>query len=138
MSHDLTEQPAEGVQGSGVEERQVEALSPGQANGPPSVTFRGNTYDLISLGSLISGALLLFSCLTCNTGYYCLPLLSIALGAIGVLSARQSVEAQRTRLWSWLGIAAGGIVLLLIVLLVVCYIGFIVLAVATEEWGRPR
>jgi hypothetical protein len=135
MNHDLAEQPAEGVRASDVEKRQVEALPPGEGNGPPSVTFRGNTYDLISLGSLISGALLLFSCLTCNTGYYCLPLISIALGAVGVLSARQSVEAQRTRLWSWLGIAAGGIVLLLIVLLVICYIGFIVLAIATEEWG---
>jgi hypothetical protein len=133
MNPDATQQPAEDVHKSDVEE--------GQGGGPPvppSVTFRGNTYDLISLGSLFSGAFLLFTCLTCNLGYYCLPVLSIVLGAIGVLSARQSVQAQRTRLWSWLGIAAGGIVLLLIVLFFICYIGFIVLAIASEQWRQVR
>jgi hypothetical protein len=100
----------------------------------PQVTFRANTYDLVSLGSLISGALILFTCLTCNMGYYCLPFISIILGAVGLLSLRQAVDKERTRLWSWLGIAAGGIVLLLIAACIVLYVGFIVLAAFTGEW----
>jgi hypothetical protein len=101
----------------------------------PQVTFRGNTYDLISLGSLGTAAMILFSCVTCNMGYYCLPVIAVILGAIGVLGARQAVDAERTRLWSWLGIAAGGLLLLVIVACFVLYIGFIIFAAASGEWG---
>jgi hypothetical protein len=93
------------------------------------VTFRGNTYDLAALGSLASGALVIFSCLTCNLGFYCLPFVPIVLGMIGVLAARQSVDEQRTRVWSWLGIAAGAFIVLLVVAGIVLYIAFIVLAI---------
>jgi hypothetical protein len=103
-----------------------------EAPSTPSVTFQGNTYDLMALGSLVVGGLVLFSCLTCNTGIYCLPLVPIALGTIGLIGARQSVQADRTRLWSWLGIAAGVMILLLIVLAMVLYIGFIALAIITQ------
>ena len=96
------------------------------------MTFQGNTYDLMALGSLVVGGLVLFSCLTCNTGIYCLPLVPIALGTIGLIGARQSVQADRTRLWSWLGIAAGVMILLLIVLAMVLYIGFIALVIITQ------
>ena len=95
----------------------------------PEATFKGNTYDLAALGALASGVVVLFSCLTCNMGFYCLPLLPLVLGLIGLLSARQSVEEERTRLWSWLGIAAGGFIVLLVIAGVVLYIAFIVLAV---------
>ena len=102
----------------------------------PQVTFRGNTYDLMSLGSLATAALLLFLCVTCNMGYYCLPLISLVLGAAGLLGARQSVEMKRTRLWSWLDIAAGGVFLLLIVLCFILYFGFLALMIITaQEWG---
>ena len=101
----------------------------------PKITFRGNTYDLASLGSLITGGLVLFSCLTCNMGYYCLPIIAIALGAIGILRAQQAADSERTRLWSWLGIAGGGIVFLLTVAAILLYIGFIVMMIATDELG---
>ena len=104
----------------------------------PEATFRGNTYDLAALGALTSGVIVLFSCLTCNMGFYCLPLLPLVLGLIGLLSARQSVEEERTRLWSWLGIAAGGFLVLLAIAGVVLYIAFIVLAVAAGGSTRGR
>ncbi len=100
---------------------------------PPEATFKGNTYDLAALGALASGIIALFSCVTCGMGVYCLPLVPLVLGLIGLLSARQSVEEERTRLWSWLGIAAGGLIVLLTIAGVVLYIGFIVLAVAAGE-----
>ena len=98
----------------------------------PEVTFKGNTYDLAALGALASGVVVLFSCLTCNMGFYCLPLLPLVLGLIGLLSSRQAVEEERTRLWSWLGIAAGGFIVLLTIAGVVLYIAFIVLAVVAQ------
>ena len=90
------------------------------------VTFMGNTYDLLSVVTVVSGGLTLLSCLTCNMGYYCLPILPIVLGIVGVLSAQQSVDRERTRLLSWLGVAAGGIILLLFLVAVALYVGFIV------------
>jgi hypothetical protein len=102
----------------------------------PQVTFRGNSYDLISLGSLVTGGLILLSCVTCGMGYYCMPVIAVILGAIGVLGARQAVDGERTRLWSWLGIAAGGILLLLMAAAFVFYIAFIILAAtsASAPW----
>jgi hypothetical protein len=137
MTENASEEPIENLP----DEEPQEALpAPTEDEGEsplaerPQVTFRGNSYDLFSLGSLVTGALILFSCVTCGAGYYCMPVIAVVLGAIGVLGARQAVEEKRTRLWSWLGIAAGGFVLLLVVLGIVLYIGFIVLAVASGGW----
>ena len=99
---------------------------------PPAgvrVTFKGNTYDLTAFASLVSGVLVLASCLTCNTVVYCLPLVPIVLGLIGVVSANQSVDARRTRNWSWVGIAAGIFILAMLLLAIVLYIAFIVLMI---------
>jgi hypothetical protein len=140
MSENALSEPVEDVPRDNSEEGPDQALAAADTEaiypvGGPQVTFRGNTYDLVAFGSLITGALILFSCLTCNMSYYCLPFISIALGAVGVLSARQSVEADRTKLWSWLGIAAGGVFLFLIVLLIVLYVGLILFVIAAEESG---
>ena len=86
--------------------------------GRRTVTFMGNTYDLAALGALGSGALMLFSCLTCNIGYYCLPFIPLLLGLVGIVSAREAVNKERTQLWSWLGIGAG--VIVLVVTLLAC------------------
>jgi len=64
-----------------------------------TVTFMGNTYDLAALGALGSGAVVLFSCLTCNLGYYCLPFIPLLLGLVGIVSAREAIDKERTRLW---------------------------------------
>ena len=93
------------------------------------VTFRGNTYDLLSVVSVVTGGLVLLSCLTCNMGYYCLPIVPIVVGLIGVLSAHQSVDRERTRLLSWLGVASGGVLLLALLAVVAMYVGFIVLMI---------
>ncbi len=104
----------------------------------PEATFKGNTYDLAALGALISGIIALFSCVTCGMGIYCLPLVPLVLGLIGLLSARQSVQEERTRLWSWLGIAAGGFIVLLTIAGIVLYVAFVVLAVAAGGTARGR
>jgi hypothetical protein len=136
MNPHETEQPVHDVpEGDSADSAGVALSSNEVSESPsmPSVTFQGNTYDLMSLGSLAAGALILFSCLTCNVGFYCLPLVPIALGTIGLIGARQSVQADRTRLWSWLGIAAGVMILLLILLFMVLYFGFIALAIITQQ-----
>lgn len=139
MSQDVSDKPVEDVSGEEQEEVLVTPTEEDEAAAlaeTPRVTFRGNTYDLISMGALASVALILFTCVTCGMGYYCLPVLSVVLGAIGVLSARQAVEEGRTRLWSWLGIAGGGILLLLLAVCFVLYIAFIAIAaISGGQWG---
>ena len=95
----------------------------------PKVTFMGNSYDLTAVVAVTAGAMIAIPCLTCNMGYYCLPIVPIVLGLIGLLSAKDSVDAERTRLLSWLGIGGGLLVIELIVLLVVVYIGLISLSI---------
>ncbi|MBN2390814.1 MAG: hypothetical protein JXR84_08825 [Anaerolineae bacterium] len=87
--------------------------------GGRTVTFMGNTYDLAALGALGSGVLVLFSCLTCNMGYYCLPFIPLLLGLVGIVSAREAVNKERTQLWSWLGIGAGIVVIIAGILAVI-------------------
>jgi len=87
--------------------------------GQHTVTFMGNTYDLAALGALSSGVLVLFSCLTCNLGYYCLPFIPMLLGLVGIASAREAINKERTQLWSWLGIGAGVVVIIAGILAVI-------------------
>lgn len=80
--------------------------------------------------------LALLSCVTCNTTYYCVPLLPIALGVIGLVAEERSVNAHRTRTWPWIGIAAGIIILLVALAAVVLYIAFIALMLYMDYTGR--
>jgi len=101
--------------------------------GRRTVTFMGNTYDLAALGALSSGVLVLFSCLTCNLGYYCLPFIPLLLGLVGIVSAREAVNKERTRLWSWLGIGAGIVVIVAGILAVMGVCLWFTLMVANAE-----
>jgi hypothetical protein len=95
----------------------------------PVVTFMGNTYDLVSLGALASGLLMAFGCLTCNMGWYCMPFVPIVAAIVGLSTARQAVDAERTRQWSSIGLGAGIFALLLIAVAVMAYVGLILIGV---------
>jgi len=77
-----------------------------------SSIFRGNNYDISALGALAIGALVLFTCVTCGFGAYCLPFIPMLLGLVGIAAARDAIDEERTKLWSWLGIGAGVIAVL--------------------------
>ena len=97
----------------------------------PVVTFRGNSYDLTAVVAVTIGGVVLLTCATCNLGYYCLPFVPIILGIFGLVSAKDSVDPERTRLLSWIGLGSGAAILLLICLAIVAYIGFIFFAIAS-------
>ncbi len=78
-------------------------------------TFEGNNTDLISVAGLVSSGLVLLTCATCGQGLYCLPVVPAVLGLIGLLSADDSVDPERTRRYSWISIGIGGGMLLLVV-----------------------
>ncbi|MCS7259362.1 MAG: CD225/dispanin family protein [Anaerolineae bacterium] len=134
---DLGPEDARPVSPSGSEELPEEAQPTQQPHIGPALcgsrddtaraSFIGNAYDLAALGALGSGVLALLSCVTCNMVYYCLPLLPIALGIVGLVAAEQSVNARRTRIWSWIGVAAGILIILVMLAAVVLYFIFIAL-----------
>jgi hypothetical protein len=98
----------------------------------PQITFQGNTYDLASVIGVTIGVVTLFLCLTCNIGFYCLPIIPILLGIIGLISAKEAVEPERTRLLSWFSLGSGAAIALLILIVMMAYIGLIIFAIATE------
>ena len=106
----------------------VEYAAPAES-GParPAAIFTGNWYDLAAMGAFASGLLAVFLCLTLNYGNYCLPFLPLVLGLIGVLMARQAVNSDRARLWSWVGLGIGIALVALLVLCVVLYFGLFAL-----------
>jgi hypothetical protein len=98
----------------------------------PVVTFEGNNYDLAAVVGVTIGGIVLLSCATCNLGFYVFPFLPIILGLVGLLTAKDSVNPERTKLLSWLSLGSGALILLLILLLVIAYIAIIVIAIASE------
>jgi hypothetical protein len=87
----------------------------------PEITFQGNNYDLMAIIGVTIGAVTLLSCATCNMGVYCLPFAPLILGAIGLFTAKDSVNPERTKLLSWLSLGAGIVFLLLILVVIVLY-----------------
>jgi hypothetical protein len=118
-------------------EGKVDQIMPAAAEvgSSPVITFQGNSYDLASVIGVTVGAMVLFSCITCNLGFYCLPFVPIILGIIGLVAAKDSVDPQRTKLLSWLSVGSGAVILLLIFLFVALYIGIIVFAVMADNSG---
>ena len=93
----------------------------------------GNTYDLTALGAFAGGILVLASCLTCGQVVYCLPVIPLILGLIGLVMAKDAVDEERTRLWSWLGIGGGAIAIIFFVFAVLSYFAFIAFIIALSQ-----
>ena len=116
-----------------VDEIELPAPEEAASTERPAVTFMGNSYDLASLGALGTGLLSLFMCLSCNMGFYCLPFLPIVLGLIGMLSASEAVDSDRTRTWSWIGLGAGVFFLVLMAAAIVLYLALVILIISSGE-----
>ncbi len=99
----------------------------------PKAALHGNAFDLTSLGALACGVFMLFMCLTCNMGFYCLPALPLILGVIGLVTARKAVNREQSQTMSWVGLAAGGLSILLMAAGFVLYIGLYILLIIS--WG---
>jgi hypothetical protein len=99
----------------------------------PAVTFLGNSIDLASLGAMVLGLLSLFMCMSCNMGFYCLPFIPIILGLVGLVSAGQAVDVERTRLWSWIGLGSGLFFLVLFAAALIFYIALLIIVFSTGE-----
>jgi hypothetical protein len=102
----------------------------------PTVTFMGNSYDLTSVVAVTVGGVVLFTCFTCNLGWYCLPLIPIILGIIALISAKDSVDPERTKKLSWIGIGSGAAIIILAVLAFVAYFVFLFFVIGMESMSN--
>lgn len=94
--------------------------------------FQGNNYDLVAFIGVVIGGVTLLSCATLGVGQYCMPLLPIILGIVGLVSAKDSLNPDRTRRLAWLSIGAGGVILLLFLIFVGFYIALVVFGIAAN------
>jgi hypothetical protein len=85
---------------------------------PPS--YVGNKTDNTATLAMIAGVGLVLSSCT-GIGGCLIPLFALVGGVIALRSADQAINPSRTRTYSWIAIAAGGIVLLLILGVVLLY-----------------
>ena len=91
---------------------------------PTATEYRGNSNDLIALLAATFGVATLATCILSWLAY-CLP---FALGVIGLLTAKEAVDPRRARRLSWLGIGAGGLIVLITLLCVLSYCALIFFA----------
>ena len=98
----------------------------------PTVTFMGNTYDLTAVVAVTVGGVVLFTCFTCNLGFYCLPIIPIILGIIALVSAKDSVNPERTKMLSWIGIGSGAALIIIGVLAMIAYFLFLFFVIGME------
>jgi hypothetical protein len=99
----------------------------------PTVTFMGNSYDLTSVVGATVGGVVLFTCVTCNFGWYCLPIIPIILGIIALVSAKDSVDPERTRKLSWIGIGSGAFFIIIGILAAIAYFAFLFFVIGIES-----
>jgi hypothetical protein len=101
----------------------------------PEITFQGNNYDLMAVVGVTIGVTVLISCFTLNLIWYCLPVVAVILGVVGLSVAKDSVNPERTRQLSWISLGTGSAILALVILGILAYIGIIVFAIAAEGGG---
>jgi hypothetical protein len=116
-----------------VTDTEVEVAAPEREK--PTVTFMGNSYDLMSVVAVTLGGMILFTCFTCNFGYYCLPFIPVILGIIALISAKDSVDPERTKLLSWIGIGSGAFFIIIGLLAFIAYFAFLFFVIGMEGFS---
>lgn len=95
---------------------------------PAEPHYEGNSFDLYALIAAILGITSLAMCFSGNMLLYCLPFVPLVFGIIALRNSPRALNPSRVRTMGWIGVAAGavGLVLVLIVVLfLTAYLVFI-------------
>jgi len=106
----------------------------------PAPTFLGNSNDVLAIVAATMAGVTGLCCVTGGYGIYCLPLVALVLGIVALVNAKKSVNPERTRRWGWISIGTGGVVLLLILAVIACFVIFYgaIIAAALQSVPTPR
>jgi len=84
--------------------------------------YKGNSTDVLALVGMLIGVITLMS--ICG-GTYCLPVVGVVLGLIGLLNASKAHDKKRTRIMSVVGLLTSGVwVLVLLGMMGLCFFSF--------------
>lgn len=105
-------------------------LPPSATTNPttPEKRYEGNSFDLYALIAGIVGITSLGLCFTGNMLIYCLPFVPLVFGIMALRNSARALEPSRTRTMGWIGVAAGAIgivVLVVFALFMAAYLYFI-------------
>ena len=107
---------------------QLPPPAPSAATQAAEPRYEGNSYDLYALIAGIVGITFLGLCFSGNMLFYCLPFVPLVFGIIALRNSSRSLNPSRTRTMGWIGIAAGAVGLLIILvfaLFFAVYLAFI-------------
>ena len=99
--------------------------------------YTGNSTDLLGFIGLLVGGVSLVTC--CGAGY-CLPLAGFVLSLVALINARHSLNPQRTRRMSLLGLLVSGVWVVIIAACIAIYglsISSAVTALRGTTWQWP-
>jgi hypothetical protein len=78
----------------------------------PDLPYKGNSTDLSALVAALTGLMALLSCAGLS---WIIPFLAFALGLVAWLQARDAADPGRTRVLAGLGLAGGGIFVVVLI-----------------------
>ncbi len=99
-----------------------------------SSIWQGNNTDLMALVGVTISGMILFYCGTLGIGAYCIPIIPIILGIIGLVNSKDALNPERTKTMSWISIGVGAAFILLLVLVIAAYFAFIAYLVSIGEF----
>lgn len=98
-------------------------------------TYTGNKQDNTATLAMIVGATLVISSCTFGLGGCLLPIVAFVGGIMGLRGANRAIDPGRTRTYAWIGIATGGLILVLFVGIILLYGGLILAALSSGEFA---
>lgn len=103
--------------------------------------YEGNSFDVYALIAGIVGVTSLAMCFTGNMLIYCLPLVPLVFGIIALRNSSRALNPSRTRTMGWIGIAAGALgvlVLLIFAVFMAVYLAFLLTFLGNFMQNLPR
>ena len=119
---------------------QTQVAPPASSTQTPAPTFVGNSNDVLAIVAATLAGVTVFGCLTMNYGFYCLPIVTLIVGAVALVNAKSSVQPDRTRRWGWIGLGTGGVLLLMMVaVMLLCILFYVAMfAFSFSNMDLPR
>lgn len=108
--------------------------APSYGSEPP--TYTGNKRDNLATIAMVAGVGVIISSCT-GIGGCLLPIFALVAGIMGLRSASQAINPDRTRKYSWIAIATGGFMVVVILGVALLYGGIILAAIGEAQRQAP-
>ncbi|MBI5031840.1 MAG: hypothetical protein HZB51_15025 [Chloroflexi bacterium] len=118
---------------------QTQVAPPVPSTQTPAPTFVGNFNDVLAIVAATLAGVTAFGCLTMFYGLYCLPGITLIIGAVALVNAKASVQPDRTKRWGWISLGTGGVFLVIMVALIFLFVLFYIamFAIAFSNMDLP-